>query len=64
MVPVQNKNKKFLRKKIIEHFYGSWNLKSGRVQGREILAMKIISLESLHSVLWKNVSNRSKRILS
>ena len=41
-----------LEKKIIKHFYGSWSLKkSETVQGPEVLAMKIISLESLHSVL-------------
>ena len=51
MVPIKNKNKRFWRKKIIEHFYGSWKLQIEKVQGRELLAMKIMSLESLHSVL-------------
>ena len=46
-----------MQKKIIEHFYGCWSLKSGKVQWRKVLAMKIISLESLLSVLWKRVSN-------
>ena len=51
MVPIKNENKRFWRKKIIKHFYGNWSLKSEKVQGREVLAMKIISLVSLHSVL-------------
>ena len=51
MVPIKNENKRFWRKKIIKHFYGDWSLKSEKVQGREVLAMKIISLVSLHSVL-------------
>ena len=45
------KNKKVLENKKIKHFYGSWSLKSEKVQRREVLAMKIIALESLHSVL-------------
>ena len=45
------KIKGFGGKKIIKHFYGNWSLKSEKVQGREVLAMKIISLVSLHSVL-------------
>ena len=51
MVPIKNENKRFWRKKIIKHFYDNWSLKSEKVQGREVLAMKIISLVSLHSVL-------------
>ena len=51
MVSIKNENKRFWRKKIIKHFYGNWSLKSEKVQGREVLAMKIISLVSLHSVL-------------
>ena len=45
------KNKKDAGEKNIEHFYGSWSVKSEKVQGCEVLAMKIISLEFLHSVL-------------
>ena len=36
---------------MVEHFYGSRNLKSEKVKGRKVLAMIIISLEPLHSVL-------------
>ena len=32
----------------MEPFYGSWSLKSEKTQGREVLAMKIISLESFY----------------
>ena len=35
----------------MEHFYGSGDLKSEKVQGCEVLAMKITSLESSYSVL-------------
>ena len=42
MVPVRNKNKSFWRNKLFEHFYGSLSLKCEKVQGREILPMKII----------------------
>ena len=41
MVPIKNEKKRFKRKSI-EHFYGSWSLKSKRVQGSEVLAMKIM----------------------
>ena len=52
MVPLKNNNiKRFWRKKTIEDFYGSSSLKSEKVQGREVLAMKIKSSESLHFVL-------------
>ena len=37
--------------KIVEHFYDSWSLKSEKVQERAVLAKKVISLESLRSVL-------------
>ena len=43
--------KGFGEKKINKHFYGSWSLKSEKVQKRKALAMKIIPLESLYSVL-------------
>ena len=43
-------NIKGFRKKITEHFYGSWSLKNEKVQGGEALAMKIISLDFLYSV--------------
>ena len=42
MVPIKNKNKGS-GKKIIEHFHSNWNLKSEKVQRREVLAAKIIS---------------------
>ena len=50
MVPIKNKNKRLWRKNI-KHSYGSWSLKSEKVQGRKVLAMRIISLESLYSGL-------------
>ena len=51
MVPIKNKNKT-LEKKIIEHFY-VWQFKFTEWKSTRtwILAMKIISLESLHSFL-------------
>ena len=45
------KLKKVLEKKLIKQFYGSRSLESEKAQGRKVLAMKVISLESLHSVL-------------
>ena len=32
----------FGEKKSIEHVHGNWNLKSEKVQGREVLAMEIM----------------------
>ena len=43
--------KKVLEKKNIKHFYGSWSLKSEKVQGREFFATNIILLESWNSFL-------------
>ena len=50
MVIIKIKNKIFWGK-IIEHFYGRWSLKSEKVEGREVLAVKNTILESFHSVL-------------
>ena len=35
----------------MERFHGSWSLKSEKIQGRDVLTMNIISLESCHSIL-------------
>ena len=41
--PVRSqKNAGFGEKKSIEHVRGNWNLKSEKVQGREVLAMEIM----------------------
>ena len=40
-----------MNKKIVEHFYGSWSLKSKKKQGCEVLAVKIISLESFNYII-------------
>ena len=42
---------RFWRRKFTEYFYGSWSLKIEKVQEGEVLAMKVISLESLHAIL-------------
>ena len=39
-------------KKIIQHFNGSSSVSSEKLQGREVLAMKNISLEYLHYVMF------------
>ena len=49
-MPIKLKITDFQEKKIIEHFYDSWSLKSEKLQGHEILAMNIILLESIYSV--------------
>ena len=43
------KIKSFGEKKLLKHFYDS--LKSQKVQGNDVLTMKIVSLESSYSVL-------------
>ena len=51
----------------MEHSYGSWSLKGEKAQGREILAMKIISLESNFVSNYFSPSmhmfHRSKRLI-
>ena len=51
MVLIKNRNKIFWKKKLWNTFNGNSSLKSEKVQRREVFTMKIISLESLHSVL-------------
>ena len=41
---------KVLEKRIIKQFCDSWSLKTEKLQGQEVLAMKNISLEFLHFV--------------
>ena len=56
MVPINGINIRFCTKKITQHFNGSSSVSSEKLQGREVLAMKNISLEYLHYVMFsKNI---------